>query len=210
MHLYCLRSDFLATGQFSSLPAGQWWCRNSALCVNMSLRFKDFFYSCGIEKAALGLKNDPEATVKPWRESHILGCHGNIPAPHYSIIPEHRDRSLSDVEEGRRKRERPTETQRERERKRGRDETCILTAFHHIIHNSQNTEQYPVFWSGFSTLLPKIQLYIISNSSTLKQRLTQSMMGITHVPNKPSAQPTIWQNILELTTHVGGPEIQWA
>lgn len=36
------------------------------------------------------------------------------------------------------------------------------------------------------------------------------MMGIAPIPNKPSAQPTIWQNLLELTTCVGGPEIQWA
>lgn len=36
------------------------------------------------------------------------------------------------------------------------------------------------------------------------------MMGITHIPNKPSAQPTAWQNLLELATCVGGPEIQWA
>ena len=74
----------------------------------MSLSSKDFLSRRRLKNAELGPVNDPEATMKRKakereRERHFPGCHGNIPAPHHSIIPEHRDMSLSDVEEAQEK-----------------------------------------------------------------------------------------------------------
>lgn len=106
------------------------------LCSNMTTLFS----YCWLRNPELWLKNGPEANAKPQRErSHFPGYHGNLPAPRYSINPEHRHKS---VWYERNKWARP---QTKRHTQRGRDIARISTICPHITHKSQNTEQYLIF-----------------------------------------------------------------
>lgn len=111
--------------QRSVLFPTDWTVEVHKLCIShlpqvLYKHVQGLFYCCRLKNAELRLKDVPEATVKPWRESHFPGCHSNIPAPHYSIIPEHRDISLSDVEGV-------------RERGRGEREAETSHAFWHFL-----------------------------------------------------------------------------
>ncbi len=125
------------------------------------------------------------------REAKVTfpGCHGNIPAPHFSIIPEHRDISLSDVKETR-------EREREREKKNRQSEAEKESETRHAfeqflitLHTASNTKHYLIFRSGFSGLFLKIQLYIISNNSTLTDTDTHTHTQ-THTHTHTHTQTT--------------------
>lgn len=101
------------------------------LCTNMNTLFSYYW----VRNPELWLKNGPEANAKPQRErSHFPGYHGNLPAPRYSIIPEHRDISPSDVKETSEQDHRPRDTHREAE---GEAET--FHAFQPFVHTLNTT-----------------------------------------------------------------------
>jgi len=177
-----------------------WFSHQTQKCaINMSLRFKDVSLVAGRMECA--------RTRTEGRSGGNCGAtkrEASIPSPvtmatylhpHSATIPEHGDMKCAWC------------VRRERKRERERDtHTHICGAFLQFLITShpKDTEQAPVFWSGFCSLHWHTHHHTHTHGHAHAHIHTHTYALNSHSKRALSMQPTIWQNL----TGVGGPGTQ--